>query len=150
MQIVDYLSAEKIVTDLSSDDKYKIIEQLLDAVVASGSIRDRQNALHDLIEREAYLTTGLENGLAIPHAKSEAVEEVTMAFGVHKEGLDFDSLDGDPTKYVFLLLSPMDTSGPHIKMLAKIALNFQEDETLVKLSSAETPQDFLKIFNEFK
>ena len=150
MQIVDYLSAEKIVTDLSSDDKYKIIEQLLDAVVASGSIRARQKALHDLIEREDYLSTGLENGLAIPHAKSEAVEEVTMAFGVHKEGLDFDSLDGDPTKYVFLLLSPMDTSGPHIKMLAKIALNFQEDETLVKLSSAETPQDFLKIFNEFK
>jgi len=150
MQIIDYLNAEKIVTNLSSDDKYEIIEELLDAIVKSGSIRDRQKALEDLIEREDYLSTGLENGLAIPHAKTEAVEEVTMAFGVHNEGMDFDSLDGDPTKYVFLLLSPMDTSGPHIKMLAKIALNFQEDETLVKLSSADTPQDYLKIFNEFK
>lgn len=150
MQIVDYLSAEKIVADLSSDDKYEIIEQLLDVLVASGAITDRQKALQDLIEREDYLSTGLENGLAIPHAKTEAVEEVAIAFGVHKKGMDFDSLDGDPTNFVFLLLSPMDTSGPHIKMLAKIALNFQEDETLVKLSSAETPQDYLKIFNEFK
>ncbi|MGH1364513.1 MAG: PTS sugar transporter subunit IIA [Calditrichia bacterium] len=150
MRINDYLTADRIVVDLPGEDKYKVIETLLQALVDDGAIRDREKALKDLIEREEYLSTGLENGLAIPHAKSEAVDDVLIAFGVQKAGMDFDSLDGDPTNYVFLLLSPMDTSGPHIKMLAKIAVNFQDDVMLGRLANAATAEEYMAIFNDFK
>lgn len=139
-----------IKTDLENRDKFQIIEDLLDAAVAKGKVHNREVALHDLIERERYLSTGFENGLAVPHAKSKAIHEMILVLGLCREGLDFDSLDGKPTHFIFLLLSPVDTSGPHIQTLALLARNFQSGDIPERLLMAKDNAELEKILHEFK
>lgn len=144
------LETALVTLELSDGDKYQVIEELLDLAVQSGNIKDRDHALKDLIEREQYLSTGFENGLAVPHAKSEAVSEIVLAFGLNRQGIEFDSLDGKPTHFVFMLLSPMDTSGPHIQTLALLARNFQIAETSQTIKNVATQEELLQIFRDFK
>lgn len=146
----DLLNEALITTELANGNKFRVIEELLDLAVNAGKVRDRERALKDLIEREQYLSTGFENGLAVPHAKSEAVGEMVLVFGLNKEGVDFDSLDGKPTHFVFLLLSPMDTSGPHIQTLALLARNFQKPDNISRLKSASGAEEVIQILREFK
>ena len=146
----ELLSEALITIELGDGNKFRVIEELLDLAVSAGKVRDRERALKDLVEREQYLSTGFENGLAVPHAKSEAVSEMVLVFGLNKEGVEFDSLDGKATHFVFLLLSPMDTSGPHIQTLALLARNFQKPDNVSRLKSVSTPEEVMEILGEFK
>lgn len=146
----DLLQEALVTIELSDGNKFHIIEELLNLAVAAGKVHDRERALKDLIEREQYLSTGFENGLAVPHAKSDSVNEMVLVFGLNKEGVDFDSLDGKPTHFVFLLLSPMDTSGPHIQTLALLARNFQKPENINKLKNISGVDEVLQTLREFK
>jgi fructose-specific phosphotransferase system IIA component len=150
MAIGDLLTADLIKESLNGANKYDVIEELLDLLVNNGDVIDRQLALDDLFEREHYLSTGLENGLAVPHAKSSAVNKLMVAFGLSKQGLDFDSLDGKPAFFIFLVLSPRDTSGPHIKILAQISRNFREEKTSEELLQASSREQILEIIRSFK
>lgn len=150
MSLNDLLDADLITINLGEGNKFQIIEELLDLAVSAGKVRNRERALKDLIEREQYLSTGFENGLAVPHAKSEAVSEMVLTFGLSKEGVDFDSLDGKPTHFIFLLISPMDTSGPHIQTLAMLARNFQKPDTITKLKNASDVEKIIQILKDFK
>ncbi len=150
MGIGDLLSEELIAEDLQGKDKFQVIEELLDLLVKSGKVQDRETALKDLIEREQYLSTGLENGLAVPHAKTSAARELMVSFGLSRAGLDFDSLDGKPAHFLFLVLSPRDTSGPHIKILAQITRNFRDEAVGQKLLQAKNKQEILQIIRDFK
>ena len=106
----------------------------------------------DLLRRaEVDVTiTGLENGLAVPHAKTAGANELLVSFGLIRQGLDFDSLDGKPANFIFLVLSPRDTSGPHIKALAQIARNFREVEIGRKVMNAKDKNEILQIIRTFK
>lgn len=150
MHIDDLLDENLIDLNVKDGNKFQVIEDLLDVAIRAGKVIERKSALKDLIEREQYLSTGFENGLAVPHAKTEAVREMVLVFGVSREGIEFDSLDGKPTHYIFLLLSPMDTSGPHIQILALIARNFQNSDILQKLHDASTAKKLLQLLKEFK
>lgn len=150
MNLQELLNENLVTVDLHEGNKFQIIQELLDLAVQGGKVHDRERALKDLIEREQYLSTGFENGLAVPHAKSEAVTEMVLVFGLNKQGVDFDSLDGKPTHFVFLLLSPMDTSGPHIQTLALLARNFQRPDNVARLKNAPGVQEVMKILREFK
>jgi len=150
MGIGDLLSEELIAEDLKGKDKFQVIEELLDLLVKNGKVHDRETALKDLIEREQYLSTGLENGLAVPHAKTAAASELMVSFGLSRPGLDFDSLDGKPAHFLFLVLSPRDTSGPHIKILAQITRNFRDEAVGQKLLQAKNKQEILEIIRDFK
>ena len=149
IRLHELLSEELVNLDLKEGNKFQVIEDLLELTVQAGRISDRQTALDDLLERERYLSTGFENGLAVPHAKTKAVSEIVLAFGLSKDGVEFDSLDGKPTHFIFLLLSPMDTGGPHIQTLALIARNFQKPETIERLHQVDTHEDLLEVFKEF-
>lgn len=137
-------------TDLPAGDKFQVIEHLLDLAVAAGRVSDRERALTDLVEREKYLSTGFEHGLAVPHAKTQAVADIILVFGLSREGIDFDSLDGQPTHFIFLLLSPMDTSGPHIQTLALLARNFQKEAIVEKLRQVTSKPDLIAILQQFQ
>ena len=150
MNLVEMIDSRFIKLDLSDSNKFELIEELLDVAVAQGKINNREQALKDLIEREQYLSTGFENGLAVPHAKTDAVDDMVLVFGLNREGVDFDSLDGKPTHFVFLLLSPMDTSGPHIQTLALLARNFQNEGNIEKLKDVTGEKELLEIIKEFK
>jgi len=150
MGLDELLNEELIAVDLQGKNKYQVIEELLDLLVKAGKIEDRETCLKDLIEREQYLSTGLENGLAVPHAKTTASRELLVSFGISREGLDFDSLDGKPVHFIFLVISPRDTSGPHIKILAQITRNFRDDEIVNRMKASKTSSDILKVFQSFK
>ncbi|OGB68943.1 MAG: hypothetical protein A2Y94_02835 [Caldithrix sp. RBG_13_44_9] len=150
MGLEELLNEELISEDLTGKNKYQVIEELMDLLVKAGKIEDRETCLRDLIEREQYLSTGLENGLAVPHAKTIASRELLVSFGISREGLDFDSLDGKPAHFIFLVISPRDTSGPHIKILAQITRNFRENEIVLQIKEAKTRSEILKIFHSFK
>jgi fructose-specific phosphotransferase system IIA component len=150
MNIGDLLTEELIVEDLKGKNKFEVIEELLDVLVRAGKVDDRKTALNDLIEREQYLSTGLEKHLAVPHAKTAAVRELLVSFGRSIQGLDFDTLDGKPAHFIFLVLSPRDTSGPHIKTLAQITRNFREGDVAEKLMQAKSRQEILEIIRNFK
>ncbi len=150
MGIENLLSEQLIDDDLKEKDKYTVIERLLDLILQTGKVRDREICFNDLIEREKYLSTGLENGLAVPHAKSSAVKELIVCFGLCRKGLNFGTIDGNPAHFIFLVLSPQDTSGPHIKMLAQITRNFKETDAGIKLLSAKSKKEILEIIQNFK
>ncbi len=150
MDILELLPDDHIEFNLESGNKFQVIESLLDVAMKTGKVSNRERALQDLIEREQYLSTGFENGLAVPHAKTEAVTEIVLIMGLGKEGIEFDSLDGKPTYFVFLLLSPLDISGPHIQTLALLARNFQNSDIPQKLKAAESLEELKSVLHQFK
>ncbi|MEJ2055721.1 MAG: PTS sugar transporter subunit IIA [Calditrichaceae bacterium] len=150
MNLTELISENQIADQLTGENKFQLIEELLDLLHKSGKILDRDAALKDVLAREGYLSTGLENGLAIPHAKTDGVNQLVIAFGVKKEGVEFESLDNKPAQLIFLVLSPRDTSGPHIRALASITKNLKKLERRKALLNAGSIEDIKKIFDKFE
>ena len=109
------------------------------------AITDREKVLQAVLEREKIMSTGIGDGIAIPHGKSDAVNGLAAALGIHKRGVDFESLDGEPAYVFFLLVSPADVSGPHIKALARISRLLKNDDFKRKLIDASTAEEILEI-----
>ncbi|RMH63576.1 MAG: PTS sugar transporter subunit IIA [Calditrichaeota bacterium] len=141
--------AEKLipahVTLLRGADKTAVIDELLDVLYDSGVLADRATARHDVLAREQYLSTGMEEGLAVPHAKTDAVSELVVAFGLHRDGIDFESMDGKPARFIFLVLSPRSTSGPHIRALAQITRALKDASVRQALLEADTAENIASI-----
>ena len=148
MRLADYLPVEQIAPHLEGKTKFEVIEELLDLIDQNGKLVDREIALQDVLAREGYLSTGLENGLAIPHAKTDGVNELVISFGLKPEGVDFESLDGKPAKLIFLVLSPRDTSGPHIQTLAIISHNLKNAEMRESLLNANSAEQIYQIISD--
>ncbi len=150
MKLSELIPENLISADLSAETKFQLIEELLDLLHKGGKIQNRDLALKDILAREGYLSTGLENGLAIPHAKTDGVDELVMAFGLKKDGVEFKSLDNRPAHLIFLVLSPRDTSGPHIRALAAITKNLKDVEIRKALLTARSSGDIKKILDKFE
>ena len=149
MKLSEYLPLEHIVHDLKGTTKIEIIEELLQVMKRENLIQEYEIALNDILDREGYLSTGLENGLAIPHAKTDSIDRLAIVFGLKKKGVPFESLDGKPSDLFFLVLSPKDTSGPHIQALALITRNIKNAETRVKIKSSQSAEEIEEIFRGF-
>jgi len=148
MRLADYLPVEQINPDLKGTTKFEVIEELLNLLGSHPKMIDREIALQDVLDREGYLSTGLENGLAIPHAKTDGVGALLLAFGIKKDGVDFESLDGKPAQLIFLVLSPRDTSGPHIQTLAVISRNLKEARKREALLQAQSAEEIARYIRE--
>jgi len=148
MNLITQLTADQIVYDLKSKNKNEIINELIRALAKNEKVKDRQIALKNVLERESHLSTGMENGLAVPHSKTTAVDELVIAFGLHKSGVNFDSLDGKPAHFIFLVLSPIDTSGPHIQALAQISRKIKSPGIREQLLKATSAEDIIKILSQ--
>jgi mannitol/fructose-specific phosphotransferase system IIA component (Ntr-type) len=150
MNLSDYLPVNHIIADLSGNTKIEIIEELLKLMKDLKIVTEYEVALNDILDREGYLSTGLENGLAIPHAKTDSINQLAIVFGIKRGGVPFESLDGKPAENIFLVLSPKDTSGPHIQALALITRNLKDVKTREKLKASKSAEDIAKIFQEFE
>jgi mannitol/fructose-specific phosphotransferase system IIA component (Ntr-type) len=140
MKLSSLLRREAIIVPIKNYDKKLLIEELLDAAGATGEILDRTKALQALLDREALGSTGLENGLAIPHARTNAVNGIVMALGVAPQGIDFQSADGRPCNLFFLLLASEEYTTTYVQVLAQIVRLNQLTEfrsSALKASSAE-------------
>ena len=145
MTLLDILSADSTLVDLKGETKEDIIAELVDTLAVGDAISDRDKVLQAVLEREKIMSTGIGDGIAIPHGKSDAVEKLVAALGTQRRGVDFDALDGAPAYVFFLLVSPANVSGPHIKALARISRLLKNDDFKKKLIAAETAAEIIEI-----
>ena len=121
MAVIELMAEEIVKTPLISRDKPDVLRELVQILKDAGHIDDFDSVLTAVQAREDQMSTGLEGGIAVPHAKSAAVDSLKMAVGIAPDGIDFLALDGEPTHLFFLLVAPPDKAGPHVQALAEIA-----------------------------
>ena len=143
MNLLDILSPESIIVDLKGESKEEIITELVNSLPVGDAITDRDQVLQAVLDREKIMSTGIGDGIAIPHGKSAAVTELVAAMGTQRRGMDFDALDGEPAYVFFLLVSPANVSGPHIKALARISRLLKNDEFKKKLIEADSAEEII-------
>jgi len=148
MKVLDYLEIDSISVDLKAKDKSEAISELCDILKSQGKIKESQPLTEALLQREKLGSTGIGQGIAIPHAKSESLDKVVAALGISKRGLDFESLDGEPVHIIFLLVAPPDSAGLHLKILARISRLLKDKFFRQSLRDAKTVEDVQKIISE--
>jgi fructose-specific phosphotransferase system IIA component len=140
MHLTEILKARNIQVPLKATTKNEAISELVNLLATNGDITDAKKVLDSVLEREATRTTGIGNGLAIPHGKCAGAKDVVMAIGKAATPIDFHSIDGRPVTLIWLLASPPDKTGPHIRALASISRLMQIDKFRQTLAQATTAQ----------
>ena len=140
MKLVDLIPQAAIVPSLAATERDGVIRELVTAAVEAGSVGEgvRDTLVQEIIARETKGTTGFGKCVAVPHTKRPEVSEVTAALGVSRQGVDFNSLDGQPVYIIVLLLSPADKSKAHITAMDVIFTNLQDDRFRNALRTADT------------
>lgn len=141
MNLKRILTEETIRVGLRGQTKQEIMEELLGVLVSAGLVHDPKSALKALMEREAKMPTALQNGLALPHAKTDAVDRLVAALATKPEGVEFGSIDGLPTTLFVMTLSPLNRAGPHIQFLAEVGRILGDDEVRRRVLGATTPEE---------
>ncbi|MFA5689186.1 MAG: PTS sugar transporter subunit IIA [Kiritimatiellales bacterium] len=145
MNLKKILTKECILPDLKADTKNGVIEEIVTALANAGKFTDKDAALEAILAREAKMSTGMQNGIAIPHGRTDAVTQLVAAVGIHRAGVDFTSLDGTPAHIFVITLSPKSRTGPHIQFLAEISKLLCKPELREKLQKAATAEEILSI-----
>lgn len=138
MKIMDILVRDAVILDVESDAKEALLAEMARALAKSVPSLDPDRLLHVLLEREALQSTGIGEGVAIPHGKMPALGQLVASFARSRRGLDFDSIDGQPTYLFFLLVVPEHSGGAHLKALARISRFFRDASFRQKLVEAES------------
>jgi mannitol/fructose-specific phosphotransferase system IIA component (Ntr-type) len=136
-----------ILLGLEGGDKRSVIEALVGLIMASGHATDRDAILAAVLDREAKGSTGLENGIAIPHARTPGVSDVVCALGISRAGIDFDSVDERPCHLVFLVLAPPCESTKYLKALSAVALIGRDAVLIHRLRTAESPEEVMAVLS---
>ncbi len=145
MNLKSPLSIETISLDLKGETKDEILSEMVDLLMASGHIRDREAVLKAVTDRERRMSTGMQNGIAIPHGKTDSVDCLVAALGIRHEGVDFGALDGEPSTIFVMTVSPDSRTGPHIQFLAEISRPLNDASVRAQLLAATQPQTVLDL-----
>jgi len=145
MNLRKVLSPDTVWVDLKADTKQGIIEEMVDRLYAAGKIKDRDAVLAAVQERESKMSTGMQNGVAIPHGKTDSVKALVAAVGLNKNGVDFDSMDSEPATIFIMTISPTTRTGPHIQFLAEVSRLISQAAEREKLLSATTHSEIYDI-----
>lgn len=146
VSISDLLSEDVVESNLEAESRDEVFDELIGCLVENGDLDSDESALKALQDREEILSTGIGEGLAIPHAKMEDIDNFLAAFARIPDGVDFKSLDGKPAHLIFLLLSPKGEAGRHVRVLARVSrilknANFRE--RLLEADSADAILDLI-------
>ena len=141
MRLTDILKPQNIKIPLQATVKTDAIRELVDLLTANGEVADSKKVLDSVLDREATRTTGIGNGLAIPHGKCNGTDHLVMAIGRPATAIDFQAIDGRPVTIIWLLTSPPDKTGPHIHALARISRLMTIDRFRQALAAAKTAQE---------
>jgi len=143
--ITNLLTLECINLNLKGQTKQEIIDEMVEILYQGGKLNDKEEYKKAILAREAQSSTGLEEGIAIPHAKTSAVKIPSIAFGLSKNGVDYESLDGEPSKLFFMIAAPANASDTHIEILSKLTTMLLDDEIREKLLEVKTKQEVIDI-----
>src|SRR3954466_10604825 len=150
MKFSDFINVASIKANLQADDKPTVIRELVDSLAAAGAINaaDVQGIVAAILKREELGSTGIGRGVAGPHTKHASVERLVGTVGVSPEGVDFNSLDGDKVNLLFLLVSPPDRPGDHLRALENISRQLRDDTFCRFLKQARTTADVWQLLEE--
>jgi len=143
MKILEYLIPERVKLNLEGKTKSEIIREMAQLFVKSGVLdsEDLEEFVKEINEREKLTPTGMQDGIAIPHARTPFVKQLSLALGISKEGIDFESMDGEPSKLIFMIAAPEETKKEHLDLLAEISKLSYEEELVEELKRASTIED---------
>jgi len=148
MKVLDFLSEGCIITDIKGKTKNEAISELINVLSKEKLIKDIDSAKDAIIKREGIGSTGIGQGVALPHAKCEEATKIIAALGISKTGVDFDSLDGEPVYIIFLMVAPPKSVSEHLKALAKVSRLLKDKFFRQSLREASTARDIVKIIKE--
>lgn len=146
MKLMDFLIPDAIEPDMKSTNKVDAIKELVLLLKKVGAITEEVTIAKVVLEREELGTTGIGEGIAVPHGKSDAVNRLVAAFGRSEKGLDFESIDKKPVHLIFLLVAPSSTAGPHLMALARISRLLKNRDFRNNLMNARDKSEILKMF----
>ncbi|WP_085505858.1 PTS fructose transporter subunit IIABC [Thalassobacillus devorans] len=147
MKITDLLKKDTILLDLSAHSKAEAIDELVSKLDQAGRLNDKQGFKEAILEREAQSTTGIGEGIAIPHAKTSAVKEPAIAFGRSSEGLDYESLDGEPTNLFFMIAASEGANKTHLETLSRLSSFLMDKNFRSQLEQAKTEDEIIEAIN---
>ena len=148
MNIVELLNSESVEAEITSTTKDNVLAEMTDVLLCSAPQLNRNEVLTVLRERERLGSTGIGEGVAIPHGKLKDLDQLILAFGRSKAGVDFDSMDGKPAHLFFLLLAPEDSISVHLKTLARISKLLKDQDVREQLLTAESSEAIYQIIQE--
>ncbi|MBM4160198.1 MAG: PTS sugar transporter subunit IIA [Ignavibacteria bacterium] len=148
MRIVDILNEQVVRTNLSGSTKPEIIDAMVELAASQPQVLDKERLREAILEREKIMSTGVGSGFAVPHGKTDAVTDIVAAFAVTAQPIDYQSLDEQPVRLVFLLVGRDNMVGPHIKLLSRISRLMNKEEFRKRLLEATSPQEVLEVFRQ--
>jgi len=148
MKVFELLDEKFILTDFKSDDKKDIINELIDLHKEDKNVNDLEKVRTAIHVREKEMSTGVGDGFAIPHGKTNAVKDVIVSFGKTTRDIDYDALDGNPVHLVFLLVGKVDLVSKYIKLLSRISRVMNKDEFRERLVNSNSKEEIINIFKE--
>jgi PTS system nitrogen regulatory IIA component len=147
MKILDVLDKGSVIPELAARDKQAALEELAAPVARLARIGLRE-VVDVLLERERLGSTGIGGGIGIPHGKLKHLNQLVIAFGLSRKGIDFESLDGEPTRIFFLLMTPENSTGLHLKLLARISRILKNEPFKERLLRAKDADEIYEIIKE--
>jgi mannitol/fructose-specific phosphotransferase system IIA component (Ntr-type) len=147
MNLKKVLSPETISLNLQGATKEAVIEEMVGLLMNSGKIKDlkdRDVAIKAVMDRERKMSTGMQNGIAIPHGKTDVVNSLVAALGVKREGIEFGALDGKPSIIFVMTISPDNRTGPHIQFLAEVSRHLNDPRIRERILSAVNPDEVIE------
>ncbi len=147
MKLSKFCDETLVKFNLKSDAKDDVIEELVDLVATSNMVKDRDQLLTDVRERENLVTTGVGYGVAFPHAKTKSVKGIVIAFGRSGKGVPFDAMDHRPVNLFFLIAAPEDAIGAHLNVMARLSFLMKSEKNRQKLLEASSPGDVLALMD---
>jgi fructose-specific phosphotransferase system IIA component len=148
MKISDILEERLVITHMPGSSKDDIINAMVELVSQSPKVLDKEKVRTAIFEREKIMSTGVGNGFAIPHGKTDAVSDIVAAFGITAAPINYQALDDKPVRLIFLLIGKDNLVGPHIKLLSRISRLMNKEEFRNRLLTLETPKDVVESFKQ--
>ena len=148
MKVSDFLGPKNVILEIQSRDKKGSVTELVELLYKDKKVKDLHKAINAVMEREKLGTTGVGQGVAIPHGRTDTVSELVSAFGISRAGVQFEALDGEPVHILFLLLSPSDSAGQHLRAIARVSRLFKDKFCRQALMEARSVEELLKIMKQ--
>ncbi|AEF85252.1 Na+/H+ antiporter [Treponema primitia ZAS-2] len=145
--VLSLIQAECVSLDLKGNTKEEILTEMVEILHSQGKLEDRDQVLEDVSQREKTMSTGMQNGIALPHAKTEGVRDICVAVGIKKQGVDFESMDGLPSRLFIMVVSAKKTTGPHIQFLASVGAVLNNPDVREKIIEAKTREDLVALLH---
>jgi PTS system nitrogen regulatory IIA component len=150
MKIMNILDPKCVVLPLKGKEKKEIIKELIDVLVQNRKIKekDKEEVFKSVMEREKLGSTGVGLGIAIPHGRTAAVDKLIGALGISPEGVEFETLDGEPVHFVFLILSPLEATSDYLRAISRVARMFKDKFLREALKNVSSVEEVIKIIKQ--